>query len=339
MLLLEFLEKPKNFDLIVGKATKGKGVVGGQGLTKAHGYKLMATYINKNLREDVLRDWTGANAKGRFGSYMRAFKAALKWEGGRDGGQSGEGLTEKDFANGMCLYNTVDKLENMCFGYERMKAMFSGRQNIQPSHVSEVGRYANLGNEDTEELKNNDDENDDGGVSSDNGGVNMVLRIEHESEQNYCNDDNDSSHDNDENDPNQAYYSDAYWRANDAEDAQMSEPASTWKQTANPTLGAENSRVSTRELPRATSTHALKKKSIPQTFPVSRKPPSSKKDFVTAYAEGQSKMLELELKKFEFMKLDQTRQARANFISELLRQGQSRENIEYAVKLAYGELE
>ncbi|KAG9415560.1 hypothetical protein AC1031_009007 [Aphanomyces cochlioides] len=102
MLLLEFLEKPKKFDLIVGKATKGKGVVGGQGLTKAHGYKLMATYINKNLREDVLRDWTGANAKGRFESYMRAFKAALKWEGGRDGGQS-EGLTEKDFANGMCF--------------------------------------------------------------------------------------------------------------------------------------------------------------------------------------------------------------------------------------------
>ncbi|CAK4623577.1 unnamed protein product [Aphanomyces euteiches] len=31
------------------------------------------------------------------------------------------------------------KLEKLCFNYERMKALFRGRQNIEPSHVSVVG--------------------------------------------------------------------------------------------------------------------------------------------------------------------------------------------------------
>ncbi|KAF0721720.1 hypothetical protein Ae201684_018960 [Aphanomyces euteiches] len=31
------------------------------------------------------------------------------------------------------------KLDKICFQYERMKRLFQGRQNIDPSHVSEIG--------------------------------------------------------------------------------------------------------------------------------------------------------------------------------------------------------
>ena len=35
--VVEFLEVPSNYNIIVGKATKGRGVIGGQPLTKTQG--------------------------------------------------------------------------------------------------------------------------------------------------------------------------------------------------------------------------------------------------------------------------------------------------------------
>ncbi|CAK4577228.1 unnamed protein product, partial [Aphanomyces euteiches] len=68
---------------------------------------------------------------------MRSFKTAFAWDGDRTGGQTGQGLTAKDIANGITTISA--KLDKICFQYERMKRLFQGRQNIDPSHVSEIG--------------------------------------------------------------------------------------------------------------------------------------------------------------------------------------------------------
>ena len=54
------------------------------------------------------------------------------------------------------------------------------------------------------------------------------------------------------------------------------------------------------------------------------------------YLEGQSKLLELEERKFEHIKVKQDRQGRANFIRDLLRDGRTMSEVELAVQLAYG---
>ncbi|CAK4074035.1 unnamed protein product [Aphanomyces euteiches] len=135
-LVLEFLEDEKNYNIITGKATKGRPVQGGLAITKAHGFTAMATFINERVPEQ-LQDWNKRSAKNRFESYLRSFKAAFAWDGDKDGGQSGQGLTAKDISNG--ITTVAAKLEKLCFNYERMKALFRGRQNIEPSHVSVVG--------------------------------------------------------------------------------------------------------------------------------------------------------------------------------------------------------
>ncbi|KAH9122892.1 hypothetical protein AeMF1_005998 [Aphanomyces euteiches] len=133
LLVLEFLEVEKNF---VGKATNGRPVQGGLPIKKAQGFTLMAAFINDRVPGN-LKDWTKTSAKNRFESYMRSFKTAFAWDGDRTGGQTGQGLTAKDIANGITTISA--KLDKICFQYERMKRLFQGRQNIDPSHVSEIG--------------------------------------------------------------------------------------------------------------------------------------------------------------------------------------------------------
>ncbi|KAH9095147.1 hypothetical protein Ae201684P_010001 [Aphanomyces euteiches] len=108
LLVLEFLEVEKNF---VGKATKGRPVQGGLPIKKAQGFTLMAAFINDRVPGN-LKDWTKTS-------------------------QTGQGLTAKDIANGITTISA--KLDKICFQYERMKRLFQGRQNIDPSHVSEIG--------------------------------------------------------------------------------------------------------------------------------------------------------------------------------------------------------
>ena len=78
------------------------------------------------------------------------------------------------------------------------------------------------------------------------------------------------------------------------------------------------------------------KRRIPKQFPLDEKKP--RKDFASVYLEGQNRLLELEERKFEFMKVEQDRQGRANFIRDLLRDGRSMHEVEQAVQLAYGSL-
>ncbi|KAH9089300.1 hypothetical protein Ae201684P_001503 [Aphanomyces euteiches] len=259
--LVEFLEDPTNFAIVVCKAVKGKSVIGGQTLTKVH----------------------------------EAYKAAHH----RESGQSGQGLTDKDYSNG--IMTSAAKLEDICFGYERMKSLFSQRQNINPSCVAEIG------------LVDESDDVDDVAVSNERVEDSVVS---HEPE-------------NDENDPNK----ELYWELNDMEDPGVDPPQTL------PTCGNETktpTKQNKQRKPVGATPYSSKKRSIPAEFPVEEK--RAKRDFVTAYSEGQAKILELEIKKFEHMKFDQARQSLANFIRDLLRDGQPMSAVEQAVQLAFGSL-
>ncbi|RHY86376.1 hypothetical protein DYB37_013771 [Aphanomyces astaci] len=60
--MLEFLRVPKHFALMMGQATKGKAMKGGQLLMKAHDHSLMAQYVNK-IVGDGSRAWSAQDAK------------------------------------------------------------------------------------------------------------------------------------------------------------------------------------------------------------------------------------------------------------------------------------
>ncbi|CAK4086708.1 unnamed protein product [Aphanomyces euteiches] len=134
---------------------------------------------------------------------------------------------------------------------------------------------------------------------------------------------------NDENDPNK----ELYWELNDMEDPGVDPPQTL------PTCGNETktpTKQNKQRKPVGATPYSSKKRSIPAEFPVEEK--RAKRDFVTAYSEGQAKILELEIKKFEHMKFDQARQSLANFIRDLLRDGQPMSAVEQAVQLAFGSL-
>ncbi|CAK4739301.1 unnamed protein product [Aphanomyces euteiches] len=95
--------------------------------------------------------------------------------------------------------------------------------------------------------------------------------------------------DNDENDPNK----ELYWELNDMEDPEVKPPQTL------PTCGSETktpTKQNKQRKPVGATPYSSKKRSIPAEFPVEEK--RAKRDFVTAYSEGQAKILELEIKKY-----------------------------------------
>ncbi|KAH9094074.1 hypothetical protein Ae201684P_016690 [Aphanomyces euteiches] len=277
--VVEFLEVPTKYNIIMGKAAKGKGVVGGQLLTKTQ------EYVNSRLKDENLHDWDQTNTKTRFESYMRAYKAANAWD---SSSCSGQGLTSKDIMNG--IHTIAAKLDTLCFAYERMKTLFGARQNINPSHVAEVGAVASSFQESTIDDADNPE-------------------------------------------------SEAYWKLNNEEDAEHNTVLAL--QTENNEYGDVD--TETVEVPDegkkqtcSVPNNNKNKRRIPQQFPLDEKKP--RKDFASVYLEGQNRLLELEERKFEFMKVEQDRQGRANFIRDLLRDGRSMHEVEQAVQLAYGML-
>ncbi|KAH9139236.1 hypothetical protein AeRB84_016491 [Aphanomyces euteiches] len=177
----------------------------------------------------------------------------------------------------------------MCIGYERMKALFGERQNINPSHVAQIGTF-------TQPLDHN--ENDDA------------------------------------NNPD----TDLYWNMNNREDPGINDDHGVLPghELHTEFVDSETHSTLTATAIKTQTTPATNKRQLPQTIPLEEKRP--RKDFAAAYLEGQTKLLELEERKFEHLKAEQDRQGRANFIRDLLRDGRSMSEVEQAVQLAYGSL-
>ncbi|KAG9400567.1 hypothetical protein AC1031_010780 [Aphanomyces cochlioides] len=265
----------------------------------------MAAFINDRVPGN-LKDRTKPSAKNRFESYMRSFKTAFAWDGDRTGGQSGQGLTAKDIANGITTVSA--KLDKICFQYERMKCLFQGRQNIDPSHR----RWLNLNANVTIPTQTSDvDEIED------------VL------------DEASSASADDENDP----FDKAYWEANSNEDpGNLNRDQSELTQNDEP---PRKRKQTSKAIDRRTS-NVKKTKFQPSTAPEKR--PVARKDFVSTYESGQLKLLDLKREKFEHskevrrMKMEQAMpETRANFVAQLMRDGHTLDSIKEAVSVAFGD--
>ncbi len=127
--MLDWMEIPGNNSIIFGSAGMNATVAHGNKLKKIQGFALMATYVNKKVPDKF---WTPLKAQNRWNGYVVSFKAAQVVESKHS---TGDGLSEKDINAG--IYTIEQKLEGLCFSFDRMQELLGYRQNINPSHTSE----------------------------------------------------------------------------------------------------------------------------------------------------------------------------------------------------------
>jgi len=130
--MVEFVEIEDNFKMLTDGAAKGKPMQSGQKLTKTDGYKALAEWMNKKLK-DPARIWTEKEGKSRWEAYMVKYKNAFE----QINSQTGFGLTVKDEKMGICTI--AEKADRLCPYYDRLNSLFGHRQNIRPSVIVEAG--------------------------------------------------------------------------------------------------------------------------------------------------------------------------------------------------------
>lgn len=121
--MVEWLEVPQNFAVIVGDALKTvQGVVAGAKLKKTHGYSSMAGYVN----ERNSTNWDVKIGEARYRAFLTKYKETKS--------KIASGCHEKyclgleDFKKGI---DTIEKkIQADCFFFERMDLLFGSRQNV-----------------------------------------------------------------------------------------------------------------------------------------------------------------------------------------------------------------
>ncbi|POM64098.1 Hypothetical protein PHPALM_20423 [Phytophthora palmivora] len=169
--MVEWLENPSNYKIIVGEATAGKSVVHGAGITKIDGFKRMAAYIHGAVKAKmcstgiydagITEPWPALVCQSRWKSYFARYKSTrdkLKH-------QTGFGITAEMLAHGMTLEDMVEKA---CPYFYRLDALFGEQSNVEPSsHTVEPeceegdnvwGRDVDVSIPDNEEASVNTDE-------------------------------------------------------------------------------------------------------------------------------------------------------------------------------------
>ena len=125
-LMLQWLEIPDNFNLIIGNATsKLKSVVAGAEVTKRAGYKRLSVFVNERSHDS---QWDEKDGCTRLRGYIEKYKDIRKeFISKTDGKFNIPGpMRLKGF--------TIDELlESKCFGFHRMDKLFGERQNITPA--------------------------------------------------------------------------------------------------------------------------------------------------------------------------------------------------------------
>ncbi|POM77120.1 Hypothetical protein PHPALM_5543 [Phytophthora palmivora] len=169
--MVEWLENPSNYKIIVGEAPAGKSVVHGAGITKIDGFKRMAAYIHGAVKAKmcstgiydtgITEPWPALVCQSRWKSYFARYKSTrdkLKH-------QTGFGITAEMLAHGMTLEDMVEKA---CPYFYRLDALFGEQSNVEPSsHTVEPeceegdnvwGRDVDVSIPDNEEASVNTDE-------------------------------------------------------------------------------------------------------------------------------------------------------------------------------------
>jgi len=152
--MLCWVEVPKNFDHIVGAATKNlKSVVAGAKVTKTSAYGEMAKHVNDMCETTGADAWTTEHARGRWTKYFSKYKTTkAKFT---DNTGTKYCLTAKDRKKGI---NTINqKLDNDCPNFMRMDLLFGHRQNINPHSLMEPGVPNDVDVDNTDDDNNMDE--------------------------------------------------------------------------------------------------------------------------------------------------------------------------------------
>ena len=128
--ILTWFEIPANFLRYVGKlSTTFKGTKAGSALSKEGCYKDIADTVNQSCGTD----WTPEACKGRVRAYLKLYKDTNSAYKNVNGAKFT--LSASDIKVGI---TTIEKkLDKMCPCYQRMDNLFGGRQNVNPTTITE----------------------------------------------------------------------------------------------------------------------------------------------------------------------------------------------------------
>ncbi|KAF4130574.1 hypothetical protein GN958_ATG20231 [Phytophthora infestans] len=134
--MVEWLKKPANFNVIVGKANDDHSAGFGGARTKISGFGQMAEYVftsclmtfadaGSPIPAKYTERWDAYTCQSRWTSYFKVFRKIRE----RLDSQTGFGLTESQLEAGLALEEAVEKA---CPFYYDIEGLFGGRQNISP---------------------------------------------------------------------------------------------------------------------------------------------------------------------------------------------------------------
>jgi hypothetical protein len=169
MAIVEWLEIPENFKLITGSIAFNSTVVAGKKTKKLDGYKSLGDYVNEKCGSN----WNVKTTQARYRSYIKLFKKTLKEY--RDVTGTKFCIGPSDIRRGV---TTIDqKLEYQCYGFKRLDALFSVRQNVTPHSVYQPGQN----------FADDDDDDDDASSSSSSSVINRTFQqVMADTETNFC---------------------------------------------------------------------------------------------------------------------------------------------------------
>ncbi|KAF9985975.1 hypothetical protein BGZ65_009235, partial [Modicella reniformis] len=125
--ILQYIENQKNFVDLFGH--KNKIPVGPKVVKVREAWERLSQLFN----EANGFAHNGDSMRQRFRTYQNRFKEAFRF-----GSKTGEGLTEEDFKRGILTIEA--KKEEMCYGYQRMVALFGNNPPINPPCVADTSR-------------------------------------------------------------------------------------------------------------------------------------------------------------------------------------------------------
>ncbi|KAE8912699.1 hypothetical protein PF005_g18963 [Phytophthora fragariae] len=137
--MVEWIEKPHNFDVIVGRVSEDASKQFGGAQTKIAVFGDMSLFVFHSCIEDFgtkglsipvkyTVKWDAATCQSRWNSYFKVYKKPKL----RVDAQTGFGLSEQYFQDGKTL---EDAVEEACPFYYRLDQLFGLRQNVRPHSV------------------------------------------------------------------------------------------------------------------------------------------------------------------------------------------------------------
>lgn len=137
--MVEWLEKPGNFNIIVGRVSEENARRFGGAQTKNSGFASMREFVYHSCMKEFTdkglevppkytRKWEPTTCQSRWNSYFKVYKKTKQ----RLDAQTGFGLTDRHYREGVTLEEAV---EEVCPYYYRLDDLFGMRQNIHPYSV------------------------------------------------------------------------------------------------------------------------------------------------------------------------------------------------------------